>query len=212
MANELVGILVANRMYQDYQMDSLTMQPILQPERNQVFRERYFSQIVGPELFMLAAYITGEEIRFVSKKLYQPSKKNTEKLTLKACRAFEQTLSIHSNEYFRQMRNRKISEPVYQYRLRGSLKYLSSSYLLRKDLMKEWAERIEGDALLAFPSPSLILTMRNAGEVQADFAMMADRFQQKEKYGEWGTKNLFVFQKEKGSLHRVLYDRVVSEG
>lgn len=212
MANDLVGVLVANRMYQDYQTDSITLQPMFQPERNRIFRDRYFSQMVGPELFMLAAYSTEDEIRFVSKRLYEASKKNAEKLKLKAYLAFEQTVKIHSNTYFRRLKSNRVSGTVYQYRLSGSLTSLSSSYLLRMDLMKELAEEMNGDLMIAMPSPELLLLARNAGELQGDFAQLAVVFQRKEKYGKWGTKNLFVFRKEKGVLHRVFYDRVVSEG
>ena len=212
MTNRLVGVLVANRMYQEYQTDSITMQPIFQPERNQVFRDRYFSQMVGPELFMLATYITENEIRFVSKRLYKASKKNEEKLTLKAYWAFEQTVEIHSNTYFKRLKSDRVSEKIYRYRLSGSLKSLASSYLLRTDLMKELAEEMDGDLMIAMPSPELLLMTRNAGELQGDFAQLAATFQRKEKYGEWGTKNLFVFRKEKGVIYRVFYDRVVSEG
>lgn len=211
MANDLVGILVANRMYQDYQTDSITLQPMFQPEKNRIFRERYFSQMVGPELFMLAAYSTEEEILFVSKRLYEASKKNAEKLKLKAYMAFEQTLEIHSNTYFRRLKSDRVSETVFRYRLSGFLRPLSSSYLLRTDLMKALAEEMNGDLMIAMPSPELLLLARNAGELQGDFAQLAATFQRKEKYGKWGTKNLFVFRKEKGVLHRVLYDRVVSD-
>jgi hypothetical protein len=210
MANELVGILVANPMYQDYLTDSIKMQPIFQPEKNRIFRERYFAQMVGPELFMLAASITGNEIRFVSKRLYTASKKNEKKLGVKAYRAFELSIEIHSNTYLRRMISEQIAQKVYQYRLSGSFTPLSSSYLLRMDLMKELAEEVKGDLMIAMPSPELLLLTRNAGELQGDFAQLAAAVQQKEKYGEWGTKNLFVFQKDKGLIRRVFYDRLVS--
>jgi len=207
---EMVGVVVSNRMYQSYERDSITRQPLFQSEKNQMFTEQYFAQTVGPKLFMVAAYVIDDEIRFVSKRLYRGSKKNAEKLSLHAMRGFDRSMSIQSNCNLIEIKNHKDFGVVYEYRLFGCHQYTAGAYLLRKDLLAETAERLGGDLLISMPSPDLVLVIKNLGEIQTDFAIWVAELQSRSRYGEWGTKNLFVFQKEKGILHRVLYDCVIS--